>query len=170
MPFFDTLVTPQPKRTPSIHVYRKPLNTNYYLYRESPHHISAKYSVFKTLKYREQSVSSTPELLRTEKEHIREVLTKFKYPAWALDRVNTKFTKNNPNYKDNNNNNSSDKKSKRYIVTSYMQGLCESNKNISHKYCTHTYDNRKLKNILVTPRDKSQMQKVELFRGTSARS
>ena len=35
------------------------------------------------------------ELLRTEKEHTREVAAKFKYPTWVLDRMESKTYQQN---------------------------------------------------------------------------
>ena len=53
IPFLDTLVTPEPNRTLSISVYRKPTHTDQYLHWDSHHHIS-EYSVYQhiTLSYK----------------------------------------------------------------------------------------------------------------------
>ena len=67
----------------------------------SHHHILANYSVINTLQPRTKAVSSMPELLRTEKEHAREVLTKCEYPTWALDRMEYRYQQNNNNINNN---------------------------------------------------------------------
>ena len=40
-----------------------------------------------------KTVCNKPELLYKEMEHLRKTLTHCKYPKWALDRVQKKFTK-----------------------------------------------------------------------------
>ena len=152
----------------SIRVYKKPIHTDQYLHRDNHHHLLAKYSVMNTLHYRAKAVSSLPDLLRTEKQHLREVLTKCKYPLLALDRMECKSfqqnnirtsaiisavtKKNDSNYSRSNNyhNNNSNNKSKGYIVIPYMHGL-GSFKNICSKYGgqNNFKGNRTLMNILV---------------------
>ena len=77
----------------SITVYRKPTHTNQYLELDSHHHLSAKYSVIKTLTHRAKTVCTKYELLQKEIEHLRKVSTHCKYPKWALDRVEKRLTK-----------------------------------------------------------------------------
>ena len=36
---------------------------------------------------------SNPELLKQEKEHLREALTQCKYPKWALDKVEKRLNR-----------------------------------------------------------------------------
>ena len=148
MPFLDNLVAPEPDRTLSMSVYRKPTDTDQY-------HIIAKYSVINTLDHRAKVVSFVPELFRTEIEYLREVLTKCKYPTWALDRMEYKnYQQNKPNTS-----NSSNNKSKGYIVIPYIQGLLKAFKtSVVSMACKHYKGNRPLKNILVVPKDKDQIQ------------
>ena len=108
-------------KTLTINVYRKPTLTDQYLHCDSHHYISVKYSVINTLHHRAKAVNYKPELLITEEELVREVLTKYKYPAWGFDRMEYKnYQQNKPNNKANN----STKKCKGYIIIPYMQGLC----------------------------------------------
>ena len=44
-----------------------------------------------TLGHGDNADCSTPELLKTEQQYLKEVLTKCKYPAWALDRISPHF-------------------------------------------------------------------------------
>ena len=110
------------------------------------------YSVIHRLHFRTRAVSSLPDLLRTEKEHVREVLTKCKHPLWAPDRME---------YKNSQQNNIS-------------RGPWKSIRNICSKYGIQTYfkGNKSVKNILVCHQkiNTSWNRKVELFIGTGAKS
>ena len=74
-------------------IYRKPTHTDQYLQWDSHHHLSAKFSVIHTLSHGDSTVCRKPELLQQEKEHLREALTKCKYPKWALDKVGKRLNK-----------------------------------------------------------------------------
>ena len=63
-----------------------------YLKWDSHHPISSKYSVVGTLHHRAKTVCSTPDKLKRE-EHLSRVLTKCKYPTWAINRVKMKMKK-----------------------------------------------------------------------------
>ena len=75
-------------------------------------------------------------------DHLRKALTHFKYPKWALDRVERRLTK--PTSKDNNDANNqctagakattNEVKTKGHIVIPYSQGLYESIKRICSRY------------------------------------
>ena len=92
IPFLDTLVKHEVDNTLSITVYRKPTHSDQYLQWDSHHSLVAKYSVISTLPHRARTVCSYPELLNKEIQHLRKALTKCKYPKWALDKVERKFT------------------------------------------------------------------------------
>ena len=87
IPFLDTIVKPEVDGSLSIYVYRKPTHTDQYQQWDSHHHLSAKFSVIQTPSHRASTVCRNPELLQKEKDHLRKVLTKCKYPKWALDKV-----------------------------------------------------------------------------------
>ena len=72
--FLDTLITPEQNGTFSIGVYRKPTHTDLYLPWDSNHHLSAKYSVIKTLTHRAHTICSTPKHLEAELKHLEEAL------------------------------------------------------------------------------------------------
>ena len=61
-----------------------------YVLTDSNHAISAKYSVIGTLHHRANTISSSPELLQKE-QHLKKVLTRCKYPDWAINRVKIKM-------------------------------------------------------------------------------
>ena len=90
IPFLDTIVKPEVDGSLSITVYRKPTHTDQSLQWDSHHYLSAKFSVIQTLSHRASTMSSNPELLQKEKEHLRKALTNCKYPKWALDKVEKK--------------------------------------------------------------------------------
>ena len=85
-PILDILVTPEHNGTLTSSFCRKPAHTEEYMHWDSYHNIEAKYRVITLLTHRAKTVSFTPELFRTEIQHIREVLTKCKFPSWAIDR------------------------------------------------------------------------------------
>ena len=58
---------------------------------DSHHAISSKYTVIGTLHHRANTVCLNPKLLQQEEQHLQRVLTRCKYPVWALDRVKMKM-------------------------------------------------------------------------------
>ena len=90
MPFLDILITPKEDGSLSTIVYGKPTHTDLYLQWDSNHRVSSKYSVVGTLHHRVQTICCSPELLHQEEEHLKQALTRCKYPAWALNRVKIK--------------------------------------------------------------------------------
>ena len=68
-----------------------PTHTDLYMQWDSNHAISAKYSVIGTLHHRANTISSSPELLQKEEQHLKKVLTRCKYPDWAINRVKIKM-------------------------------------------------------------------------------
>ena len=47
---------------------------------------------------------SNPELLKQEKEHLRKALTQYKYPKWALDKVEKRLYRSSSEASDGANN------------------------------------------------------------------
>ena len=156
IPFLDTLVKPGADNTLSITVYRKPTHSGQYLERDSHHHLLAKYSVINTLTHRGKTVRIKPELLQEEMDHLRTALRTCKYPRWAMDRVERRFSKltsegsNSANNQDTTGTEptTTKAKTKRHIVIPYPQGLCKSIEKICSKYGiqTHFRGNRTIKN------------------------
>ena len=148
-------------------MYRKPTHTDQYLQWDSHHHLSAKFSVIHTLSHRAKTVCSKPELLQQEKDHLRKVLIKCKYPKWALDKVEKRLNRSTSEVIDGASNQgttvaqgaTNEVKTKGQIVIPYTQGLCESIKKICGKYGIQTYfkGGRTIKNLLVSPKDKDPM-------------
>ena len=110
---------------------------------------------------------SNPELLQQEKKHLRKVLTKCKYPKWALDKVEKRLNRSTREVIDwvhsqgttAAQTKANKVKMKGHIVIPYTQGLCESIKNISGRYGiqTHFKGGSTIKNLLVSPKDKDPM-------------
>ena len=91
-PFLDTLAKSKTDNTLSITVYRKPTNIVQYLKWDSHPNLVAKYSVISTLAHRARIVCTKPGLFNMEIQHLRKALPECKYPKWALDKVEMKFT------------------------------------------------------------------------------
>ena len=162
IPFLDTIVKPEVDGSLFITVYRKPTHTDQYLQWDSHHHLSAKFSVMQTLSHRASTMCSNPELLLKEKEHLRKALTTYKYPKWALDKVEKRLNRSSRQVNDGGNNNAQfanqGVQNKGHIVIPYTQGLCESIKKICGRYGiqTHFKGGRTIKNLLVSPKAKTQ--------------
>ena len=90
MPFLNILVTPMQDGSLSTAVYRKPTHPDFYLQWDNHHTISSKYSVTGTHHHMTKTICSSPQLLQQEDDHLFRVLTKCKYPVWALNRVKIK--------------------------------------------------------------------------------
>ena len=159
IPFLDTLITPSPNGSFSIGVCRKPTHTDLYLPWDSNHHLSAKYSVIKTLTHRAHSICSNPQLLEKELNHLETVLGHCKYPKWAIRRMlNQQHRKENKQTARRTTNNPIKKS---HVVIPYVPGICESIKNIGKKHGMAVYfkGGKTLKNILVSPKNKDEMVK-----------
>ena len=74
----------------STTLYRKPTHTDLYLQWDSNHTVSSKYSVVGSLHHRAQTICSSPELFQQDEEHLKQALTRCKYPAWTLNKVKIK--------------------------------------------------------------------------------
>ena len=95
MSFLHTLVKPEVDNSLSITVYLKPTHTDQSLQWDSHHNLSAKYNVIGTVNHRAKTVCTTPELLNEELQHLREALVRCRYPRWAINKIQNKFTNNN---------------------------------------------------------------------------
>ena len=168
IPFLDTRVTAGSNDTIHTKVYRKPIHTDQYLYWDSNHFITAKNSVYNTLAHRAKVVSSTPEDLAKELDHLRKALKACQFPNWALNKLQHQFElKHNHNRDDNptegqqpNNNNRDNTNNKQNknisMVIPYIQGLTEKFKRTCNKqgfqvYFKGTYT---IKQLLMATKDK----------------
>ena len=112
MPFLDILVALGEDGSFSTTVYRKPTHTDLYMQLDSHHTISSIYSAIGTLHHRAKTICSSPQLLKEEEDHLHRVLTRCKYPVWALNRGKIKTgTPVQRNQKKNNNSNTNNQKS-----------------------------------------------------------
>ena len=73
-------------------VYRKPTHTDQYLQWDSHHHLSAKYITINALTHRAKTVCNKLELIQKEMDHLRKALSHCKYPNWAMERVQRRFS------------------------------------------------------------------------------
>ena len=181
IPFLDTFVKPEADNSLSTTAYCKPTHTDQYLQWENHYNLSAKYSVIGTLTHRAKTVCTGPELFQREIQHLREALVKYKYPRWAIHKVQSKYI--NSNAEDTRNNNSNqegspaqgthnpsrntegmspkEKPSVGHITIPYTQGLGDSFKKICRKYGIHTHfkGNMTLRQLLVKPKDQDPKEK-----------
>ena len=160
LPFLDNIVLPQSDNSLLTSVYRKPIHTDLYLQWDSHHHLSAKYSVIKTLRHRGRTVCSNNQLLMEEEDHLNRALSNCRCPTWALNRA--KFTnKHNTKTKKNKTTNNLNNKKKPYIVVPYMKGLSESCKNICRRHSIEMYFKgaNTIRQLLVHPKDKDDILK-----------
>ena len=132
-----------------------------YLKWDSHHPISSKYSVVDTLHHRAKAVCSTPDKLKREEEHLSRVLTKCKYPTWAINRVKMKMKKPAQKKKNTGNNNNQASYKKPYMVVPYYKGLSESVKRTCNKHGVQVYfrGGVTIKNLLMAPKDQDPMLK-----------
>ena len=114
-----------------------------------------------TLHHRAKTICSNPQLLKQEEDHLHRVLTKCKYPAWALNRV--KIKSRNPTQKKSSNNKKktgTDNIQKPHIVVPYHRGLSESFKVCSsHGVQVYFKGGTTIKNFLMAPKDQDPIQK-----------
>ena len=161
MPFLDMLITPTEDGRLNTTVYRKPTHTDMYLKWDSHHPISSKYSVIGTLHHRAKTICSIPNMLQKEEEHLSRVLTKYKYPTWAIKRVKMKMKKPAHKKKIISNTNNQQNYQKPYMVIPYYQGLSESVKRTCNKHGVQVYfrGGVTIKNLLMAPKDQDPMLK-----------
>ena len=119
---------PQPDSFLTTTEFRKPTNTDQYLQWDSHHTISAKYNVVSILSHRAKAVYSNQQLLQQAEYHLQEVLSKCRYPMWALNRESIKnslhsLQNNNSNSRNMQRNTSSSSIKKAPIVVPYTKGL-----------------------------------------------
>ena len=92
IPFLHTLVKPQAYNILSLTVYRKLTHTDNYIQWDSHHHPVAKYSVISMLTHMARTFCTKTELINQELHHLREAVTKCKYPKWALAKIERKLS------------------------------------------------------------------------------
>ena len=162
MPFLDMLITPTEEGRLNTTVCRKPTLTDMYLKWDSHHPISSKYSVVGTLHHRAKTVCSSPHMLQKRRgEHLSRVLTRCKYPTWAINRVKIKLRIPAQKKKNNSSTNNQQNCQKPYMVVPYYQGLSESVKRTWNKHGIQVYfrGGVTIKNLLMAPKDQDPMLK-----------
>ena len=82
-------------------------------------------------------MSSNNQLLKEEEDHLQEVLTRNKYPLWALNRVKIKSKNSQAQHQQRTQSNVNTRgktgNQKSYMVLPYVKGLSESIKNVGKK-------------------------------------
>ena len=161
MPFLDMLITPTEDGRLNTTVYRKPTHADMYLKWDSHHPISSKYSVVGTLHHRAKTICSSPHMLQKEEDHLSNILTRCKYPTWAINSVKMKMRTPAQKKKNNNSTNTKQNCQKPYTIVPYYQGLSESVKTTCNKHGVQVYfrGGVTIKNLLMTPKDQDPMMK-----------
>ena len=154
------LINPKEDSRLNTTVNRKPTHSDMYLKGDSHHPISSKYSMVGTLHHGTKTICSSPDLLQ-KREHLSRVLTRCKYPTWAVNRV--KMLMRTPAYKKKNNNSTNTQQNcqKPYMVVLYYEGLSESVKRTCKKHGVQVYfrGGVTIKNLLMAPKDQDPMLK-----------
>ena len=132
--FLDTLVTPQEEGALTTSVYRKPTHTDLYLQWDSHYNLVCKYSVINTITHRAKAVCFNSKLLGKELQYLYNILSKCKYPKWAIDKVLKQQEDRRTRNRRDHGRNTSQKQQKCHIVIPYSKGLYESYKTICSKY------------------------------------
>ena len=104
------------------------------------------------------------QLLKEEEDHLQKVLTRNKYPLWALNRVKIKNKTTQAWQKrkqPNANTKGTTGNQKSYMVLPYVKGLSESMKNVGKKHGIQTYfrGGNTIKSLLMTSKDKDHITK-----------
>ena len=167
IPFLNTKVKPGPNNTIHTTVYRKPTHTDQYLHWGSNHFITAKNSVCNTLAHGAKVVSSTPEGLNKEMEHLNKALRDCHFPHWVLNRLQLQFQQkhnvnnNNTKGEEQTNNNNQDtnqgQQNKKHLhgstIHQRFKKICNKQGIQVHFKGTNT-----VKQLLMAPKDKDPKQ------------
>ena len=91
--------------------------------------------------------------MKREEEHLSRVLTKCKYPTWAINRVKMKMRKPAQKKKNIGNKNNQTSYQKPYMVVPYYKGLSKSVKRTCNKHGVQVYfrGGVTIKNLLMAP-------------------
>ena len=100
-------------------------------------------------------------MLQQEEDNLSRVLTRRKYPTWAINRVKIKMRTPAQNKSTKNIANIHQNCQRPYIGVPYYQGLSESLKRTCNKYGVQVYfkGGVTIKNLLVAPKDQDPMLK-----------
>ena len=126
------------------------------------------HTVISTLLHRAKAACSTTQHIQVEQEHLQNVLTRCKYPTWALNRIKSKLRaphhpkESNKGTKQSTSNSSNSNKQRGYTVVPYTKGLSgESIKTVSRKHGIQVYfkGGKTIKGLLIAPKDKDPITK-----------
>ena len=164
-------------------MYRKPTHTDQYRHWDSNHFITAKHSVYNTLAYRANIVSSNQQALNKELEHIRKALHCCHFPTWELNKLQQNFQHRHYNSSEstttdsqnmNSCNNAGDNHHHHhhnnnrniFMVVPYIQRLSEKFKRTCNKkgIQVHFKGSNTIKTLHMAPKGKGhQLQKSEVI-------
>ena len=157
--FLDSLSCVKADGSLKLKIYRKATHTDQYLNFASNHPIEHKLSVIRSLYHRATSVVTEPEDQKVELDYIDSALRKCDYPNWILKKSRAKLPVNQappppapptaPN-----------QKATATVTLPYISGLSEKLKGIfkTHNIRVIHKPQNKLRNILVSPKDKAKKE------------
>jgi hypothetical protein len=147
--FLDVLITVKDDGSTKTSIFRKATHTDQYLNFRSNHHLQHKRSVIRTLMYRADNVVTEEADVKSEKDHIKKVLSCNDYTGWAFNIPKRKCrSTHNPD---------GDTPSRSAPVgLTYIQGLSERLDRTYRKYGVKIYHKPEntLRSLLVKPKDK----------------
>ena len=149
LPFLDTCVHLNEDGSLRTTVYRKKTHTDQYLNWESNHHLEHKRSVVRTLLRRADTLVSTPEEKKAEKEHVKRALAANGYKKWVLSLPKKNREKNTEP--------STTQGSRKYpVALPYIKGLSEQLQRVFKSHGVNVYHKpfNTLRSQLVKPKDK----------------
>ena len=103
-----------------------------------------------------------PWIVAAKEHHLKKVLTKCKYPVWALNRAKIKMkTPAQKNQQKNKSCITGHQQQNPYIVVPKYKGLSESLKRTCQKYGVQVYfkEDNIIKSLLMAPKDKDSLMK-----------
>ena len=154
--FLDSLTHVLPDKTTKKTIFRKATHTDQYLDFNSNHHIKQKIGIISSFEHRIDTIITTEEDKKKERNHVKKALKRCGHPNWTLNR------------KKKQNKNKEDEKVERRgrIVLPYIKGTSEKLARIFMKFDIETFHKptTKLKTILCN----KMKDKVEMLDRTGA--
>ena len=150
----------KPDGSVKLCIYRKKTHTDQYLQFSSHHPLHQKLGVIRTLLDRSESIVTEEEDRVLEELHIKKALATCGYPEWTINKVKKdirlKQSKTAPPKKKKD----SDNPSKGLVVVPYVAGVSERIARVykKHGFSTSFKPHQTLRNLLVHPKDKIDMQ------------
>ena len=158
--FLDTYTVRNQDGSLSTTVYRKPTHTDQYLDFHSHHPEEHKIGVVRTLHQRATAVTSDPNELNSERQHINKALRRCHYPEWAIGK-GSNWVKGQTS-KEKRKPRSDGSVSKGSVIMPYVKGTSEVLRRVFNKHNINVCfkPHRTIRQILVHPKDKAKKSEI----------